>query len=104
MSGAPLAMTVRADILSTEEGRYLDLIISDNCQGYSEEALLSVNSGRFGDDGRAVGIGNILRRCRLLYGDRAELRFYNEGGAVSELVLPMKAEDGQSGDKEAEGK
>ena len=93
VSGAPLAMEVRVDMLATEEGRYIDLIISDNCQGYSDDVLERVNSGNFGDDGRAVGIGNILRRCRLLYGERAELRFYNEGGAVSELILPELSED-----------
>ena len=88
VSGASLALEVRVDLLTTEEGRYIDLMISDNCQGYSDDVLERVNSGNFGDDGRAVGIGNVLRRCKLLYGDRAQLRFYNEGGAVSELVLP----------------
>ena len=103
VGGAPLEMTVRADVLSTEEGRYLDLIISDNCQGYSDEVLACVNNGYIGDDGRAVGIGNILRRCRLLYGEKAELRFYNEGGAVSELVLPMRPENADSAEKGNEG-
>ena len=89
ISGMPLCLSVRADLLSTEDGRYMDLIISDNCQGYSDAVLERVNSGNFGDDGQAVGIGNVIRRCRLLYGARAELRFYNEDGAVSELILPQ---------------
>lgn len=97
VAGMPLRLSVRAYLLSTEEGRYIDLIISDNCQGYSCEVLDRVNSGNFGDDGQAVGIGNVIRRCRLLYGDRAELRFYNENGAVSELILPQIDEKGIEG-------
>lgn len=88
VAGMPLRLSVRVDLLATEEGQYLDLIVSDNCQGYSEEMLERINSGNIGDDGQAVGIGNIIRRCRLLYGERAQLLFYNEGGAVSELILP----------------
>ena len=97
VAGMPLRLSVRADLLSTEEGRYIDLIISDNCQGYSGEVLDRVNSGNFGDDGQAVGIGNVIRRCRLLYGERAELRFYNDNGAVSELILPQIDEKGIEG-------
>lgn len=36
----------------------------------------------------AVGIRNVTQRCRLLYGDRAEIMFYNMQGAVSEFILP----------------
>ena len=88
VAGMPLRLSVRVVLLATEEGEYLDLIVSDNCQGYSAEMLERINSGNIGDDGQAVGIGNIIRRCRLLYGERAPLLFYNEDGAVSELILP----------------
>ena len=91
IAGMPLCVSIRTDLLTTEEGRYLDIIISDNCQGYSDEVLERINRGDFGDDGQAVGIGNIIRRCRLLYGERAELRFYNDHGAISELILPELA-------------
>lgn len=97
VAGMSLRLSVRADLLLTENGRYIDLIISDNCQGYSDEVLERINSGSLGDDGRTVGINNMIRRCRLLYADRAELRFYNENGAVSELIMPEIIE------KEAEG-
>ena len=96
IAGMPLCVSIRTDLLATEEGRYLDIIISDNCQGYSEEVLERINRGDFGDDGQAVGIGNIIRRCRLLYGKRAELRFYNEEGAVSELILPELATEARA--------
>lgn len=92
--GDSMCITVRADELDTETGSYIDLIVSDNCQGYSGDILDRLNALSFGDDGRAVGIGNLLRRCRLLYGERAEFRFYNEDGAVSELILP-KTDDGE---------
>ena len=38
----------------------------------------------------SVGINNLKRRCRLLYGDLVQYGFYNEPGAVSDLVLPWR--------------
>ena len=96
IAGMPLRVLIRTDPLTTEEGRYLDIIVSDNCQGYSDEVLERINRGDFGDDGQAVGIGNIIRRCRLLYGERAELRFYNDHGAISELILPELATEART--------
>ncbi len=86
-SKLPLEITVRADLLVTEEGNYLDLIISDNGQGYTEEILEEINGGMAG--GRScIGIHNIKRRCRLLFGEKAEYYFLNSGGAYSELIIP----------------
>lgn len=86
---AVLELDVRAELLKTEEGDFLDLTIQDNGQGYDEEALAEIN----GDPllgSRCVGINNIKRRCRLIYKDRAEYLFENNGGAFSELILPWK--------------
>ena len=96
IAGTRLEIDIRVDLLNTEQGRFLDIMISDNGQGYTDAMLERINRGHFGDDGQAVGIGNVICRCRLIYGGRAELNFYNEGGAVSELILPEFAgeEDG----------
>lgn len=88
IAGMQLTLNVRVDLLKTEEGNYLDITISDNGHGYSDEILKRINDGNFGDDGLAVGIGNMLRRCKLIYGSRVEINFYNSSGAVSELILP----------------
>ncbi|MDO4283882.1 MAG: histidine kinase [Eubacteriales bacterium] len=104
---AVLQITVTVSVLETQEGRFLDLVISDNGQGYPEEVLEKINRtpGDIAAEGdlattwreneswllvneENVGINNIRRRCRFLYGNRAEYSFYNDGGAVSELILP----------------
>ena len=87
----PLEIQITAECLETEEGNYLDLIIRDNGHGYPEDILEEIN----GDPKvgiRSVGINNIKRRCQFLYGEKAEYRFENEDGAVSELVLPEVTE------------
>ena len=83
----PLEIQITASYLKTEEGDYLDLVVQDNGQGYSDAILEEINgdpaSGTF-----CVGINNIKRRCGFLYGDKAEYLFENNEGAVSELILP----------------
>lgn len=83
----PLEIQVKAQILQTEEGRFLDISVQDNGQGYPEEILEEINSGQTRGT-RSVGIYNMKRRCRLLYGDRAEYSFANFDGALSELIIP----------------
>ncbi len=82
----PLKIEVLAQILLAEESRFLDLIISDNGQGYPEKILNEINED--GGGNRSIGINNIKKRCRLLYGNRAEYMFDNMDGAQSELILP----------------
>ena len=86
-ASCPLEIQITASYLKTEEGGYLDLVVQDNGQGYSDAILEEINgdsaSGTF-----CVGINNIKRRCGFLYGDKAEYLFENNEGAVSELILP----------------
>lgn len=85
--GIPLEIEVVAECLETELGEYLDLIVRDNGQGYSEDILEEINGdAKVGI--RSVGINNIKRRCQFLYGERMEYHFETEQGAVSEMVVP----------------
>lgn len=86
-ASSPLEIQITASYLKTEDGDYLDLVVQDNGQGYSDEILEEINGDAAA--GRVcVGINNIKRRCGFLYGDRAEYLFENNEGAVSELILP----------------
>ncbi len=88
--GKVLKIQVRAEVLEMEEENMLNISIQDNGMGYSQEVLCELeqeeNRGGF-----CVGIKNIRRRCRLLYGDKAQFSFFNDGGARSELILPGKS-------------
>ncbi len=84
-----LHITISISELNTEEGRYLDICITDNGAGYSDEILSELNEG-IRDDASGIGINNLMRRCRLLYEEKAQFVFYNDEGAVSEMIIPWK--------------
>lgn len=91
-SRIPLEIQVTADYLATEDGGYLNIIVRDNGQGYPEKIIEEIN--REASPGkRNVGINNLKRRCRLLYGEKAEYNFDNCDGALSELILPEMEEE-----------
>lgn len=90
--GAPqleLFIQISVQLLATEEGAFLDIIISDNGDGYPDNILEEINADAQ-KGSRSVGINNLKRRCALLYDNRAEYNFFNNAGAVSELILPVR--------------
>ena len=85
--GLELFIQVCVQLLQTEDGVYVDIMVSDNGSGYPENILEEINADA--QKGiRSVGINNLKRRCALIYEGKAEYNFYNDGGAVSELILP----------------
>lgn len=87
---------IHATILSTEEQPVMNISISDNCGGFSSEALEALNhldSRDFLYQDYHVGIYNVYYRMKLTYGDSAVLAFYNNttGGTV-ELFIPITKE------------
>ncbi len=83
---------IHISISSFEENDYpyTRIVISDNGGGYPSEDIERLNTGHriHRTDGAHIGIYNITQRLRLLFGDLARWRFYNNDGAVSEIVLP----------------
>ena len=85
--GLELFIQVCVQLLQTEDGVYVDIMVSDNGSGYPENILEEINADA--QKGiRSVGINNLKRRCALIYEGKAEYNFYNGSGAVSELILP----------------
>lgn len=72
-----------------EDNFCLDLVMRDNGEGYSEEILDKINGEGLQGSGH-IGITNVIQRMHMLYGDRAEYSFYNEQGAVMELIIPQR--------------
>ena len=98
---AKLHIDIAVKRLSAEEGEYLDIVVQDNGCGYPKEMLDALNAPVIPKLTEHVGIINLRQRLRLLYGDRAQCFFENQGGAVSNLLLPYrrKEEDGESSDR-----
>ena len=84
-----LLIKVKADLLTTEEGNYLDLVVRDNGQGYPEDVLNEINGAPKAGN-KNVGINNLKRRCQILYGRKAEFTFLSRDGAVSECIIPER--------------
>lgn len=84
-----LVIRIRISELDTDEGLFLDIQIQDNGAGYPENVLAEIRQEPE-EGSRMVGINNIKRRCRLIYGEKADFCFYNDCGAVSEMILPSK--------------
>lgn len=91
-----LIISVRAIVLEADDGRYLDITVRDNGDGFSQQVLEQINS--LPDDSFYrefhVGLTNLNHRLRLIYGGRAALAFYNdENGAVCEGICPLTDDD-----------
>ncbi len=89
---AELIVYISINDLDTEDGQFLDINIRDNGAGYPEE-LLEVLNGEPVEGSENVGINNIKRRCKLIYGDEFQCVFDNDGGAVSNLFLPWNTKE-----------
>lgn len=85
-----LQLEIRIIELWMEEERLLDIIITDNGNGFNQEVLKQLNTKTsFQYTENNVGIANIRQRLSLMYGDRAILYCNNTAnGAQCEMILP----------------
>lgn len=69
---------------------YARIVITDTGEGYPKDHLDKLNSGhkiiKRGD--AHIGIRNTVQRLKILFGDKASWRFYNDHGVVNEFILP----------------
>lgn len=93
----PLEIDVKASVLKSGGEIYIDLAVSDNGPGFSEEVLREINAP-FSDGytEQHVGLNNIKKRMYLVYGERVIYAFYNTNpGCVSEIMIPCSGEAGK---------
>ncbi len=88
--GRPLRISITARILHTDGEGIVNLSVSDNGRGFSDEELRELNRALpHEDNGRHVGLHNVIRRLQLLYGEEAAVAFTCRGGACVELFIPL---------------
>lgn len=94
--GEKLIIHISASLLETEEGNFLNIRVRDNGNGYDEKILEEINDNL--PEGRGVGIHNLKQRCKILYDNRVEFFFYNDGGAVSEFIMALEERKEETGE------
>lgn len=76
-----------------EDGKYVNIYISDTGKGFPEEILKKLKSGEcISEDGQHVGIENCRKRFHYYYQDRGKINFDNSplGGAIVDIHIPYK--------------
>lgn len=85
-----LTVTVFSEI--DNEKPYLNICITDNGPGFSEEMLsrLAQKKKYMENETRHIGISNAMKRLFYTYGEKAKISFYNGPvkGAVIDIHIP----------------
>ena len=71
-------------------GKLVNITVRDNGDGFPEEVMKELNSGKQVATGH-YGLTNVQRRCALLFGPNFAMTFTNAaaGGAVVEMYIPL---------------
>lgn len=101
--GRTLEIHIRITLLEGGEETYVSLSVRDNGEGFSPEMLELLGGGEIKAQ-HHIGIQNVCRRFRLIYGDRSTFLFSNRGGAETEIFFPYSAEWKEAGRGTEQGK
>ncbi len=91
-----LEIRIKAILLSTEEGDFANITVSDNGRGFQQETLdeLNFSTPEQLEQGQLhIGLANVLHRLAIIFNGRAHVAFANDplsGGAVCELLIPLQ--------------
>ena len=91
-----LQINLTVNKLNLEEKDYIRFQISDNGNGFNQEALDNLNGQiQKNFEEQHIGISNLKNRIFLLYGNEAEFAFFNkrQGGACVVIVIPLRKEE-----------
>ncbi|SHI02596.1 sensor histidine kinase [Clostridium grantii] len=83
-----MQLTIKITHMKVEEGEFLNIVVKDNGIGYPQSVLNGLNQIEEGKESEQIGISNLQKRIELLYKKDYNWYFYNQNGAISELVLP----------------
>lgn len=85
-----LHISITVEYLEMDYYPYAKITVSDTGVGYPPGILSQLNAGEkiAGLMGDHIGIFNSVQRIKVLYGQNASWRFYNQQGANAELIIP----------------
>lgn len=91
--GKTLEIHISLSLLEDEEDDYVSIVIRDNGTGFSEDSLKALQEGTLEQENTHIGIQNVCKRFRLIYGDKCTFFFSNRGGAETEIFFPYQKTD-----------
>jgi len=95
--GKPFLIRLTSETDEEEPDRFIRLTISDSGPGFPEPFLNELTDGTHfsGEGEHHLGIWNILRRFKMLYGNEGGISFSNgeDGGAIVRVRLPVHRPD-----------
>lgn len=87
-----LKIWITAERQMKEEEEMIHIQVRDNGKGFPEDVVRALNGGELlkQKDGKRVGLSNTVKRIKIFWNGKAEIRFFNhpDGGAVSEIWVP----------------
>lgn len=91
INGKSLKISLRAHILKNEDGNYLNIFISDNGRGFSEQVLEALNSDSNNEiSSNHIGIHNVIQRYKLYFNEENVcFSFSNMSGAKIDIFVKL---------------
>ena len=84
-----LSLDVSIMKLKGENQEYLDITVTDNGHGYSEQWVKKINQIDSDQESEHTGILNLKKRLRFIFGPDVNLSVWNHHGAVTEIIYPI---------------
>lgn len=91
-----LRISVVIQLERMDEKAYMHVTVSDNGIGYPENVLEDFYKESEEEPKGHIGLANLKQRLKLIYGEDAYFVIGNNGGAVSEIFLPIKDKEGNT--------
>lgn len=89
-----VTIAIEVEKISDQSQESVMIIIKDTGKGFQPEILEKLQKGIpiIEEDGKKIGINNVIMRLKLIYQEDAEIAFYNDetGGAVVKIGIPAK--------------
>lgn len=93
LPGKMLEIHISLSLLEDGKDNYVSIVIRDNGSGFSQDSLNALQTGTWDQENSHIGIQNVCKRFRLLYGDKCTFFFSNRGGAETEIFFPYNPSD-----------
>lgn len=93
--GVPLQLSIKAKVVSGEDGDYLNISCGDNGPGFPKSVIDEIESSNEEFSKKHIGFNNLRHRLALIYRRESFIYVYNQpgGGAMVDVLIPVETPD-----------